>query len=321
VLGAHANPYPASKTWQVSLGYRYQKSHRHFVGADEQEERAEEGSEVINRIHLLDLGVSYHWSRRTSFGLSVPILLAERSSPIRDASREVVGRSISQARGVSDVAFLARRWMLDPEHHHDENFSLGLGLKLPTGDSSHLGTRQRMVDGEIVTTVETVDQSIQPGDGGFGFVFDGQAFFRFGRVSTYFSGTYLFNPEETDYVPTYRGRESERFMSIADQYLVRFGLASQVGGDGGPVLSFGARLEGVPAEDVLGGSEWFRRPGFAWSLEPGVTWLKGRNGLELYVPVAIHRNRTVSVPDRAAGRHGDAAFADWLILAAYTRSF
>ena len=40
------------------------------------------------------------------------------------------------------------------------------------------------------------------------------------------------------------------------------------------------------------------------------------------VPVAVYRNRLRSVPDRLeAGRHGDAAFADWLLLVGYSRRF
>ena len=49
--------------------------------------------------------------------------------------------------------------------------------------------------------------------------------------------------------------------------------------------------------------------------------VKGKNAVTLSVPVAIYRNRFQSVPDKARGAHGDAAFADYLILAGYSRRF
>jgi hypothetical protein len=49
--------------------------------------------------------------------------------------------------------------------------------------------------------------------------------------------------------------------------------------------------------------------------------VRGKNAVTLAVPVALYRNRFQSVPDMARGAHGDAAFADYLILAGYTRRF
>jgi hypothetical protein len=49
--------------------------------------------------------------------------------------------------------------------------------------------------------------------------------------------------------------------------------------------------------------------------------IKGKNAVTLSIPVAIYRNRFQSVPDQARGAHGDAAFADYLILGGYTRRF
>jgi hypothetical protein len=83
----------------------------------------------------------------------------------------------------------------------------------------------------------------------------------------------------------------------------------------------GGRVEGVPADDVIGGSIGFRRPGYAVSIEPGLTYVHGRSAFSLGVPVAVYRNRTRSVADRASGGHGDAAFADYIFLAGFSRLF
>lgn len=77
----------------------------------------------------------------------------------------------------------------------------------------------------------------------------------------------------------------------------------------------------MPADDIIGGSNGFRRPGYAVSLEPGITYSHGVSSFNLGVPVAVYRNRTRSVADRASGGHGDAAFADYLLLLGYSRRF
>ncbi len=85
-------------------------------------------------------------------------------------------------------------------------------------------------------------------------------------------------------------------------------------------VSLGGRIEGVPAEDLIGGSNGFRRPGYAISVEPGLSYGQGPQAFLLAVPIALQRNRLRSVPDRLeANRQGDAAFADYLVLFSYQR--
>jgi len=323
VLGVQ-DTYKGPNRWQVSTSWRYQRSHRHFVGSDEQEERAEESSEVINRINLAELGIRYNATDQWSLSLGIPYLMAERSSPIRDANRVVVGRSITQARAIGDMTLVARRLLWKPKEHPDGNISLGLGVKIPTGPNNVVDTRTRMVNGQLVNSIESVDQSIQPGDGGFGVVIDIQTFQRIAHsgFALYGSGSYLINPEGTNGVLTFRNNLGEEVMSIADQYLARVGGSYSNASWKGLGISLGGRLEGVPVEDLIGSSKGFRRPGYAVSVEPGVSYSRGPHTLSLAVPVAAYRNRTRSVPDRAVpGRHGDAAFADYIIMLGYWRKF
>src|SRR5437773_2005382 len=322
VIGTDSDAYARPRAWQVSTSYRWQKSHRHFVGSEEQVDRAADSSEVVNRIHLLDVSVRYNLSLRTSVSLGVPIILASRSSPIRDQTRAVIDRSVVQARGLSDITLSARRWMLAPDKRPRGNFTLGLGLKLPTGDPDHEDVRKQFTNGTITTSVAPVDQSIQPGDGGFGFNVEGFGFLKLGRFVTYGSGSYLFNPRETNNTDRGGGNPITARLSVADQYLARVGLATTFKMKGGSLTSsVGGRLEGVPADDIIGGSRGFRRPGYAVSIEPGLTYLRGRSGFSLGVPIAVYRNRTRSYADRLSGGHGDAAFADYLILATVSRAF
>src|SRR5262249_10619805 len=146
--------------------------------------------------------------------------------PIRDQTRTVIDRSVTHASAVSDSAITARRWIRNPDSCKNGNVSVGLGLKFPTGPSDHMDTRRTFSNGRIVSNVVPVDQSIQPGDGGWGFTVEASAFRRFGgRMVAYGSATYLFNPQETS--STDRGGTDPltRYYSIADQYLARAGLA------------------------------------------------------------------------------------------------
>ena len=110
-------------------------------------------------------------------------------------------------------------------------------------------------------------------------------------------------------------------MSIADQYVFRTGLTYGPERWNGLAAGLGGRIEGVPVHDLFGSSEGFRRPGYAVSVEPSLSWSRGPHTLSLAVPVAVQRNRQRNVPDLARGSHGDAAFADWVLLASYWRRF
>jgi hypothetical protein len=319
VTGTEANPYPRAHSWQVASSYRWQKSYRHFVGSEEQTDREADSSQVINRIHLLDLNARYNWSPRTSFSLSVPYFIASRSNPIRDQTRTVIDRSVTHSNAIGDVSLMARRWMRDTETCKHSNVSLGLGLKFPTGQSDHTDVRRTFSAGGMVSSVVPVDQSIQPGDGGWGFTLEATGFRRFGlRVVSYASASYLFNPRQESGTDRGGNDPNTRFLSVADQYLARVGVAANFRR---VTASLGGRVEGVPANDLIGGSRGFRRPGYAISVEPGLTLRRGRSALTVGLPVAVYRNRTRSYADKINGGHGDAAFADYLLIVGLARSF
>jgi hypothetical protein len=161
----------------------------------------------------------------------------------------------------------------------------------------------------------TADQSIPSGDGGAGFSLDLQAYRPIVLQSTlYFSGSYLFNPRNTNGVSTFRTRRGEEAMSVADQYLFRGGVSHAVPKVRGLTATFGGRMEGVPVRDVFGRSDGFRRPGYAISVDPGFLYARGSYILSCNAPFAVERNRKKSVSDYRNGIHGDAAFADYALI-------
>jgi hypothetical protein len=350
VIGADAE-YAGPGTWSMGFSWRYQESDRHFTGNEEEPERQAEGSEVINDAHMFELALTRTFTDRFSVTFGIPYFIMERSQALRDPSQPdnvygnspVVDRTVTRAQGMGDITVVPHWFVFAPETHPNYNLSLGIGVKIPTGENAVEDTFQIRLDDPNSTTepfeetnvVRTVDQSIQPGDGGFGMVLDLQGFIRFGSNkggAAYLTGTYLSNPRNVSEVATYRGGDSalsdpdgfvpdgsEAFMSVADQYLVR------VGGTWFPTnklgLSLGARWEGIPTHDWIGGSDGFRRPGYAFSIEPGISYSSGPHTVALNVPIASHRNRVVSVPDIEDDDHGDAAFADYVIIFSYFHRF
>jgi hypothetical protein len=335
VLGAEAT-FGEADSWSMALSWRYQKSDRHFRGNHEEEERQAEGSEVINTVHQLELALTRTFTPRNSVTIGIPYLMAVRSQGIRDpfqppnqfGNDPVVMRTETQARGLGDITVTPRRWLFDPARQQKYNLGVGVGLKIPTGANNVQDTRMirdttpTVPDTfEVENVVRTVDQSIQPGDGGFGFILDLQGFYRFGdnRGAAYVTATYLANPENTSGVATYRNDPGEEIMSIADQWLYRTGATWFPTRRAG--LSLGLRWEGIPTHDLIGDSDGFRRPGYAFSVEPGFSYTVGTHTFSLLVPVALHRNRTRNTADIANDDHGDAAFADYVILGGYIRRF
>ncbi len=325
-VGGQGSPYLEPGAWRFNFNYRYFKSDRHLVGSREDRERSREHSEVINRVHLLDFGLSHAITRRIVASADLPVLIATRSSPVRNSRNELVDRDLSRAEGIGDMVIQGASWILDPEEYLKGNVALSLGVKLPTGDDDVRHRATVRSGNTLVRQERTVDQSITPGDGSFGAVLGLQGFYTlFERFTLFTQGSYLFNPRNTNGVPTFRTTSGEEVLSVADAYLARVGVATPI-----PFLEqygFGAscagRIEGVPVRDAIGSSDGFRRPGYSVAIEPGISWGWRTHTFSLSAPIAIYRNRQRSVPDDEATpqRHGDAAFADYSIIFNYSVDF
>lgn len=318
--------------FQAAVGYRWLHSDRHYTGSHEETQRQEEGSEVINDSDFIELALSYAITPRFNVSLAVPFSINDRSQVVRsnDVSRTILQRFATQSAGIGDMRLMGNGWIIDPTRMPKGNLLIGLGVDMPTGEEDATDTFQVFdpVTRRIVARERTVDQSIQPGDGGWGLILDLYGYYHLiDNLSAYVNGGYVITPEEKNGVPTYRSNPYEAIMSIADTYYGRLGFDYMLVPKWGLSLSFGGRIEGVPVYDAIGGSEGFRRPGLAISVEPGVSLGRGSWMFNVSTPVAVYRNREQSVPDKqqsaATGtyRHGDAAFADYLVLATISKRF
>jgi hypothetical protein len=292
--------------WQASVAHRWFKSDRHFVGREEQPQRQANGTEVINDSHFIDLIGVYAITRQLSLNLTVPFVIHDRSSLYEHKGNASGQRFHSQASGLADMRLGAAYWLVKPDNYDKGNILFGIGIKAPTGDYEATDIFQRPAG----PTLRYVDSSIQPGDGGWGFYLETQAYHQiWGNLSAYMNGSYLFNPRE---------RITTTGFSVPDAYLGRVGLAYTILPKHGLTLSLGARIEGVPPEDAIGGSLGSRRPGYSLGIEPGIAFNKGRFSLNVTTPVAIERNRQRTFN---AANTGDAAFADYSINSSISYRF
>jgi hypothetical protein len=299
--------------WELTIGYRHQFSYKHFVGDVEQAYRVQQGNQVMNKVNLQNVDVTYQASPRVSVTLSMPFLFASR--------RSNNSYYTTHSSGLGDSSILARAWLWNPRRAKRGNISVGLGLQAPTGKDN---VQNNVYTSAAATTptLTTVDYSIQPGSGGWGVVLQWQAFREIGGGFTaYTAGNYVATQGGNNGVlrtTTSTPQPLTAYNAIQDQYLAQAGVAHAVSSVKGLTLTLGPRIEGVPAANILGDDLGFRRPGFAISVEPGMIYARGNSMLQASVGKAVYRDRTRSVPDKMLGTHGDAAFADCVWLVSYT---
>ncbi len=306
---------PATYGFESSVNYRWLHSDRMFVHDVEQAP----GNAEINDSHFIDLGVTYAFDPRFSATATLPLVFNDRSQVVRTfAFPPTIDRFHTQASGLADVRVEGNAWLLDPLTRTNGNVRVGLGVSAPTGDRDAQDVFE-LPGPTLRAQRHAVDQSIQPGAGGWGIILDAYAYREIlPRLNAFLNGSYTVTPEEK-YSPT---ASLMGDYSITDNYLARGGFEYIAWPRHALSLSLAGRIEGVPVHDLIGGSDGFRRPGYAVSIEPGVSLAFRSWSFALNVPVALYRNREQSVPEKAAGLEPAAAgFADYVVTFGVTRKF
>jgi hypothetical protein len=328
----------SSKGLQIAVNYRYFRSYKHFTGGHEDTHRVEENTEVINNDNSINLGLTYTFNNKFSASLIIPYLWIDRSSLYEHLGNSATQnpnhlRFHTQSQGLGDIRAIGYYNAL--RGNDKVKLVLGLGVKAPTGNYRAKDDFHKKVGDAIVLQERVVDQSIQPGDGGFGLITEFDFSHKIaGKFHGYLNGMYLFNPRNTNGVErspnlTQIFTTSDTFdiplsnqFSVADQYMFRFGgrfITHHV------QASIGGRVECIPSKDLIGDSDGFRRPGRIFSLEPSFFYTTGKHVMGFNFPIALDRVRTRSQLDIARGNNpttgapyrGDAAFADWLLSLTY----
>jgi hypothetical protein len=321
VLGASSNLYQQPGEWQISVAGRALESDTHYRLDERQHEREELGTYVVNRQYATDVTATYAFTRQTSMSVGVPYTAASWSIPSPTAPA-LGPRAQQDARGFGDISFVGRYWIGNAEHCVNGNVSVGFGVKMPTGDyqAQDLFPDRNGQNNQL----RFVDQSVQPGDGGWGLMADIQGFRRVGvRGQIFASGSYLANPRDTNGTPSLTvsrlppgvppPANSDRLVnSVPDQYLVRAGAAYLLNRRIGVMGAY--RLEGQRRYDLFGQSHGFRRPGIAMFVEPGISFNTGPGAMWMALPISFYVNRK---PDPYTGIEGDATFPKVIFLAGY----
>ena len=343
-IGGSTSGFLQKGQFQLLSNYRYFKSYKHFRGSHEEVERVEKNTEVINKANSIELGLAYGITDRLSISATLPINFNDRSSlyehygnPKFDADgnpANPIGWSHSRfntsSKGIGDLRLTGTYWLFDPNTAGKGNLAIGLGVKAPTGNAEVKDDFHKLTaTGQDTIINKYVDQSIQLGDGGWGISLELQGYYAIlPRTSAYFSGFYMFTPQEHNgvarqTVTTEYPKSIVNYYAVPDQFAARAGFGYALLPASGVSANLGGRVEGVASEDLVGGKEGYRRPGYVISIEPGIAWASQKFNVALNVPFAVYRNRTKSVSDKAIGngQHGDAAFADYLISASVAYRF
>jgi hypothetical protein len=306
---------------QVSLSSRNLVSNDHYNGTEEQHERQRLQNYVNNTQNLFDINVTRVVTRRLSVSVGVPFVrstwaLRDPAFPHPQPRREIP----QTGRGLGDISVTGRAWIFNPMTHRDWNVAAGGGLKLPTGNDAYQDTFLNRVT--RVEEEQYVDQSVQPGDGGWGLMFETHAFWRVRRAFLFGSASYLANPKDTNDTPSIiavlgLGNQPQfaglTVNSVPDQYVVRLGGTVPVWK--GFSASLAWRMEGLKRYDLFGDSHGWRRPGTAMFVEPGLSYANGRHVFSFNVPFGYYYNRHANP---YTGNPGDATFPRHIFLSSYS---
>ena len=318
---------------ELGVGYRYSRAYHHFRETKRQRDRERFGSNVENLQNIWDLKLAVGITDRLSVQLSLPYVYNEFSVP-RPGGQMPGTRFVSDAQGIGDLTLVPRIWVLDPEGLPQGNIQLGVGVKFPTGDSE---VKAYFPDGNgNGLRRRPVDQSIQPGDGGYGLILEILGFIDIGPARIILNGSYLANPRNQNRTqPFFRSlrdpdNNGRTYNSVSDQYLGQLTVAFPVPLVPGLGLNFFGRVEGLQPRDLIGPQDGFRRPGYAFSIGPGITFsfdhdhpfrddpsARVSHAFSVSVPITVYINRR---PD-AERNKGDATFAEYIILAGYSVRF
>lgn len=299
--------------WELTTSFLRFVSDHHYIGTSPNL-RLTPYAGPVNTRNQFNFDLTYGLTSRWSLGLDVPLQFQSynlhRSLP---GSTGIVPIHTG-ANGIGDITVRAGYWLFSTESSKG-NVNVSLGMEMPTGDSDAAS----LVQGTFVP----VDISVQPGTGGWGIVPTVQAFRSFGPVTAYGVATYVITPQNTNSTPSFFpslfGRPNPAVNSIADQFLFEGGVSVAT-----PLHwispTLGYRVAGVPVNDLIGGSDGFRRPATLNYIEPGVNITLFGRTLNISVPVVTYINIKPRIIN-GVNANTDATVPDYMFTLNYSFRF
>jgi hypothetical protein len=313
-LGGASGTYLQKGGWEIGFAFRHLFAGDWLVGRDVREDLAPFGQPVHLNINSFDTTVTYGITSRLSLSGTTPFVHGTQSRYYADGARHEVSGG-----GLSDINATLRTWVWAPGTHPNGNLQVGMGFKSASGKHDLTDTYYGLPG----TPTYPVDQSVQAGDGGWGIIFDTQAFRRISMLGfLYGSGAYLASPKDTtELLQSPTGPYSVLRVSVPDVFSVKGGMGYTIWPKHGVTATLGARLDGIPIKDIFGDSHGFRRPALIGFVDPSISITRGESTFQLDVPVRVFYNFRRSQPDVQLGRPGGGDLADSLLFVGYTRRF
>ena len=291
----------SNSEWQVSVTSRYYKSYKNYFEGEDLTPAKE--NQIVNKVFSMDVTVTRLLKNGWSLDFSLPYTDGSRTSNGEHGGANTP-RYTTRATGIGDVRFTVHKWLLKPTIAQRGNIQLGFGVKLPNGDYKYQDYFHKT---DSTAVLSYVNPSIQLGDGGTGLIADVNTYLFLNAVRTlsvYANGYYMFSPREQNGVlftaggppPVNPSPSTIHYEnSVPDVWALRLGMEYNLKNWG---FSFGIRDEGVPVNDVIGGSNGLRRPGYNLSVEPGIIYNQSRFSIFFYVPVMVKHQIKLSVADQ-----------------------
>ncbi len=312
-LGGEGQAYQPGKEWQLTFAYRRLVSNEWFVGTSENSSLAPGGKSPVFHIHTIVADAAYAISDRYRLSVSVPLSSGSLSRTWPDNAVHE-----QTARGIGDVSLIVERWMLTPRTHERGNIAFSAGVKIPTG-SHKIGSTFYTKSGPVDFPA---DQTIQPGDGGWALLLQSRAFRQITeRAFGYAFASYMVSPKKQSDVEWVPG--SKRYWAVPDVYSAKLGGAFSVFPNQGLTASLGARIDGIPIHDLVGGgdSETIKRTAYVVFADPGLSFSRSGNIVTLSVPIRMAVNRQKSVFEERTNALNAGGFAKHLVFASITHRF
>jgi hypothetical protein len=295
VIGAQVCPYLQPGHWQATSAFREFNTDDEFEGSEIKQNQLNTDTTVHEGIWFLDLQGTYQLSKQTSLTLDVPVMLSSHWSTV------IAGTRYNEhAHGLFDISLEGRCWLLDTAKHTNQNISVALGVRLPTGNSDATALFPDS-SGKNVTQ-RPVFIGIQTGSGAWAIPVTVEGFRNFRYFTTFGTGSYLFSLKgQNDTLsfgaalnPAGPGAVAAniRYNSTPDSYLGHVGVAAPlpIPRLGGVSLIFAGRIEGVPVYNVFGPTVGYRQPGYYVTIEPGLNYTTHLATYSLSVPVRVDQN-------------------------------
>jgi hypothetical protein len=306
--------YMGRGTWQVGVAYRELNSNQYIVGHAVRNDLTPRGLPSVVKSQTIYTSIAYAVTDRLGLTLNVPFSHGTHETWYADSARHQ-----NSAAGVGEISLLASYWLRRAQAlQPGGNVAVGLGVKAPTGKNDVEGKWWK-ADGSSVAF--PVHQSIELGDGGWGFIANARGFRPVKERSYAYAGaSYTLNPKKQSDVVKAPG--STVHWSVPDTWEADAGLSTLVSVDKGISLNVAGVFNGTPKRDVIGRDDnaW-RLPATAGYLSTGITIARGAQTFTFNVPVRMYMNFQTNVLDEVAGKLTGGGLSKMMILGGYSVRF